>query len=111
MNKIVLADGKYLINHHDLVGLDHLYQDIKTPDAEYRLNYSYIFQKLFIHACATESKEIIIYLIQMYFEIFNSVTQIALRQSFFYGKYMIKRDDDLVDWYSDHIIPLIKHLE
>ena len=45
------------------------------------------------------------------YETFDEAAKIALRQMFFYGKYMIKRNDDLVDWYSDHIIPLIKHLE
>ena len=44
---------------------------------------------------------------RIYYEIFDDVSQIALRQSFVYPKYIIK-DKNLTNWYSKNILPLVK---
>ena len=44
----------------------------------------------------------------MYFEIFSETQQIALRQSFYYGKFKIK-NKELINWYSNTIIPIIRN--
>lgn len=109
MNKKLIAEGKYIISCHDIIELKEYYHDIKQlSNTDYQINYQYIFQQLFTHACLKKNKAIIIYLTRLYFEAFDDIAQIALRQSFFYAKYTIKNNKDLTKWYSNNIIPLIK---
>lgn len=109
MDKVFLTEGKKHINLHYVNGLKELCQNIENNinTSEYQINFQNIFQKLLLHACTKNSKECIIFLINLYFEKFDVVTKIALRQSFFYGKYLIK-DKPTKAWYNDNIIPLIR---
>ncbi len=108
MNKQLLTTGKHLINNYDTEGFENLYYDIKeSTNSDYEINYQYIFIQLLNHACLKKNKEIIIYLIKLYYEIFDEVAQIALRQSFIYPKYLIK-DRLLTEWYNNNIIVLMK---
>ena len=49
----------------------------------------------------------IVFLFQMYYEIFSEAERIGLRQSFYYGKFKIKKKS-LVNWYNQCILPVIK---
>ena len=68
--------------------------------------YEYIFQKIFIHACNYGNKEIIEWLFEKYNEMDN-IRKIALRQLFYYGKYMLKQnkeyknDNEIMIWYEN----------
>lgn len=110
MNKNLVIEGKYLIGAHDIDGLTDFYHDLKSHslNSEYDINSQYIFNQLFNHACLKKNKEIIIYLMMLFYEIFDDVSQIALRQSFVYPKYLIK-DKLLTKWYSENILPLVKN--
>ena len=109
MNKNLVSEGKYLIGTHDIEGIQDFYHDIKqlSNESEYDINYQYLFVQLLNHACLKKDKEIIIFLMRIYYEIFDDVSQIALRQSFVYPKYIIK-DKNLTNWYSKNILPLVK---
>lgn len=107
MNKNLVNEGKYLIGVHDVNGVEELCQDIKGHNSEYDINFQYIFTQLFNHACLKKNKEIIIFLMRIYYEVFDEVSQIALRQSFVYPKYIIK-DKTLTNWYSKNILPLVR---
>ena len=52
-----------------------------------------------------KNKEIIIFLTRIYYEIFDEVAQIALRQSFIYPA---SEDRLLTEWYNNTILTLIK---
>ena len=110
MNKNLVSEGKTFINNHNIDGLSSHYGYMKELNQtnEYNCNDQYIFQQLFTHACLKKKKNIIIFLIRLYFEIFDEFTQIALKHSFVYAKYTIKNDKSLFNWYDKHIIPLIK---
>jgi len=109
MNKLLISNGKNIINNYDIVGIKDFCHEIKNLSCDdYEINYQYIYQQLFTHTCLKKRKEIIIYLIRLYFEVFDDVAKIALRQSFFYAKYIIKKDNNLVNWYNNNIIPIIK---
>jgi len=55
-----------------------------------------------------KQKGTIVFLFRSYFDLFTETERIALRQSFFYGKYKIK-DKRLAQWYSHTILPIIRH--
>lgn len=105
MNRQLVSKGKRAVYIQDHIGLKSLYNDINTND--YQINITDLFLKLFYHACQHERKSTIIFLLRIYFDIFSQSEQIALRQSFFYGKYKLKKKS-MISWYSQYVIPLIK---
>ena len=109
MNKNLVLEGKYLIGIHDIEGIIDFHTDLKqmSNESDYDINYQYIFTQLLNHACLKRSKEIIIFLTRVYYEIFDEVAQIGLRQSFTYPKYLIK-DKTLTKWYNDNILTLVR---
>ena len=105
MNKQLVSKGKRAVYIQDHACLKSLYADINTND--YEINITDLFLKLFYHACQHERKSTIIFLLRIYYDIFSQCEQIALRQSFFYGKYKLKKKS-MISWYSQYVIPLIK---
>ena len=93
MESQYIREGKEYILRDNEVGLETVYQQIQNfnnqKDHEYQINYQNVYQKLLLFACIKHAKDCIFYLVNVYFE-FDDITQIALRQSFYYGKYLMK---------------------
>ena len=109
MNKTFIDRGKEAISINNVSILQDLYDNIKNKqkNVEYQINFQYIYQKLLFHACIKEAKDCVIFLLNLYLNKFDDVSKIALRQSFFYGKYLLK-DQKLIDWYDQNIISKIR---
>ncbi len=109
MNKNLVTEGKNFINNNNIIGIQDHYDYMKhlNQTNDYKISADYIFSQLFTHACLKKNKEIIIFLIRIYFEIFDDVARIALKHSFVYAKYTIK-NKSLFDWYDKTILPLVK---
>ena len=109
MDKQFMRVGKDCIDHNDIDGLNNLTIDIQKhiKSAEYIINFQNIYQKLFLYACIKGYQECITYLFKLYFELFDDITKIALRQMFFYGKVLLK-DKNTIKWYNNNIIPPIR---
>lgn len=107
--KYFIKIGKESISGGSIPRLKMTYQDIE----EYmyyenkNLNIEYIFIQLYNTACLYSQKDIIIYLLSVYFEKINQISQLALRQHFYYGKHIIK-DKTIKTWYSNYVIPIFK---
>jgi hypothetical protein len=52
--------------------------------------WEYIYQKLYLHACLKRKREIVDWLNGL-FTMFDPIQQIALRQMFSYGKYLLQK--------------------
>ena len=74
------------------------------------MNFGYIYQKMFNYACQFGSMNIIVWFIQVYYEFFTNMEQIALRQSFVYGKYIMNKNN-MIDkkWYIENVLELFKN--
>lgn len=109
MDKNFLLEGKECINFNDSEGLKKLTESIEKyiNDSGIIINFQNIYQKLLLYSCIKHAKDCIKFLLDLYFEKFDVVTKIALRQCFFYGKYLMK-DKELKKWYDSSVIPLIK---
>jgi hypothetical protein len=105
MQNQLIKQGKKAVYSQDHQALKDLYRDAQRDD--YEINMTDIFLKLFYYACRYNRRSTIIFLFQMYYEIFSQTERIALRQSFYYGKFKIT-DKDILKWYSDNIIPMIR---
>ena len=105
MQREIIKQGKEAVYIEDHEKLKTIYKKTQNPD--YSFNESDIFLKLFYYACQCNRKSTVIFLMRVYFDIFSFSQQIALRQSFYYGKYQIK-DKNMKNWYDKSVLPIIK---
>ncbi len=54
------------------------------------LAWDYIYQKVYLHACLRKQKHIVDWLMELYKEL-NPIEQIAIRQIFPYGRYLLAK--------------------
>ena len=88
MNEELIKECKTYIEQGDLTGLQTYYGGLQDVDFGYNPNWQYIYQKVYLHACLKKQRAIADWLVSL-FEHFDVVTQIALRQLFPYGRYLL----------------------
>ncbi len=81
-----LKEGKAFINEDNLEALVELY----TEHSQENYAWEYVYQKLYLHACLKKKREIVEWLKSL-FPQFDPIQQIALRQMFSYGKYLLAK--------------------
>lgn len=79
----LLDVGKRLIERGDLGAFQGYVADVDMVD--------WAFQKLYLHACLKGRKEIAEWLEQAVFPTMDPIVQIALRQGFSYGRYLLRK--------------------
>ena len=106
----IISRGNDIIRVNDIKELNNLYQQLgNITEDDYQLSGAYIYQQLFTYACQYGSTDMIIWFIQMYYEVFSDMEKIALRQMFIHGKYVAHRNKCINNkWYNQCIMPLIK---
>ena len=91
-NDKLINEFKYYIDNEKYDSLYELYTSIierYDETKEYRCNYEYIFQKVYLYACIKGKHEIIDFMKSIY-ETFGDVEKIALKPTIIYGKYITK---------------------
>ncbi len=79
----LLETGKHLIECGDLKTFQDYVAEVEMVD--------WAFQKLYLHACLKGRKEIAEWLEQSVFPTMDPIVQIALRQGFAYGRYLLRK--------------------
>ena len=106
--KDIIDYGKKRIENQDIYGIEELYTNMKSKKVnDYQLNYAHIYKQLFLHACIKNNCNVIIFLTKAFFDL-SLCDQLALRQTVFYGKYLISKNKEMVTWYNNYIIPLFR---
>lgn len=77
---------KTMIEKDNLEGLQEFYAENSGENYP----WEYIYQKLYLHACLKKKTRIVEWMNPM-FEQFDPIQKIALRQMFFYGKYLLAK--------------------
>ena len=90
MNNNILDECKSFVNAGDLKGLQEYYSDIQNIDHGYTLNWQYIYQKVYLHACLKKKVDIADWLTSIC-PTFDKVSQIAMRQMFPYGRHLLAK--------------------
>jgi hypothetical protein len=81
-----LKDCKALIENDNLEGLQEYYLE----NREENYPWEYIYQKVYLHACLKKKHRIVEWMKGL-FPSFDPIQQIALRQMFSYGKYLLAK--------------------
>ena len=77
---------KVMIENDNLEGLQEYY--LENSNEKYP--WEYIYQKLYLHACLKKKRRIVEWMVGV-FPTFDPIQQIALRQMFSYGKYLLAK--------------------
>jgi len=85
----ILRDIKRFINEGKLQELKLYYEELCTAD-ELPQDLPNFYQKVYIHACLKKRRDIAEWL-QSLFPHFDPITQIAYRQMFSYGRYLLAK--------------------
>ena len=94
MDRQILEDCKDFIETDQLEGLQSYIQywfETKDTSSEYRLPIEYLYQQIYLHACLKKKKYIAEWIKSMFPIIFDDIQQIALRQMFSYGNYLLNK--------------------
>jgi len=94
MDKEIIRICKDYINTNQNDEFQNYVLDIVTNvTSEYRLPYEYIFQNIYIHSCLKKNSILATWLKEeIYAKYFDIVQQIALRQVFNYGEFILRKE-------------------
>jgi len=90
MNKALVSACKSYVTEGNLAGLQAYYSEIQSMEYEYNPNWQYIYQQVYLHACLKKKRDIADWLTSIFLN-FDLVSQIALRQVFPYGRYLLAK--------------------
>ena len=88
MTTITLRDVKNHIERDDLAAVQAFYADIQSSDEE--IDWITLFKNCYLHACL-KKKPLIAAWFEEVFKEFDPIAQIALRQTFSYGRYLLRK--------------------
>jgi hypothetical protein len=86
----IVEECKEFIDQNKLEEFQEYIQDLFTYEFPQQPDWPTVFQQVYLHACLRKRNEIAEYL-ETLFGQFDPITQIAYRQVFFYGKYLLKK--------------------
>lgn len=90
MDQTLINECKTYIEDGDLSGLQTYYNELLCSNFEISPNWQYIYHRIYLHACL-KKKQVIADWLTSIFSTFDPITQIALRQIFPYGRYLLAR--------------------
>ena len=118
MNRVIINDIKKFIDQNDVQGVKDYINDTinEMLKLDYKIDRLDIFKNIFNHSCSRGNKELIEWFLELYLNHFSDIEKIAIRQLFFYGKYIIMNDvrnkiknkTNLIHWYDNNVISKIK---
>ena len=91
MNQDILRTCKTFIDANDVPGLHAYYRELMQTEFPQEPDWSWLFQKLYLHACLRGHAPIAEWLHGALFPMLDPIQQIALRQTFPYGRYLLAK--------------------
>jgi hypothetical protein len=91
-NDTIIRKAKDCIDDNNYERLQEIYERLikeNREKREYRPNFEYVFQKIYLYACIKGDKDVIEWMKRIY-ETFGDVEKIALKPTLIYGKYILK---------------------
>jgi hypothetical protein len=86
---VTLRDIKHLIGRGDLAGVQAVYGELRA-EADIDMDWVTLFKECYLHACLKKKPQIAAWFEEIFKE-FDPIAQIALRQIFAYGRYLLRK--------------------
>ena len=87
----IIRDAKQHINAADIEGLRAFYQDTLATEFPAPVDWAYVLQKVYLHACLKRQHAAAAWLEQLFWMNVDPINQAAYRQMFPYGRYLLNR--------------------
>lgn len=84
-----LKDIKLIVERGDLLSLQEYFSMIMSGEVDALVEWDYLFQKVYLHACLKKKREIAKWLEKEVFLQLPPIQAIAIRQVFPYGNYLL----------------------
>lgn len=91
MNLEIIAEAKQHINDGNLEEIQKQVCELIDTELPREPDWPFIFQKVYLHACLKGRRQIAEWLQTAMYPLMDPIQQIALRQVFPYGKYLLSR--------------------
>jgi hypothetical protein len=86
----IIADCKFHVEGNDLQSLQSYFQEL-LQSQNGQPDWPVIFHRVYLHACLKGRPEIAEWLEKTVFPMMDGIQQIALRQIFSYGRYLLSK--------------------
>lgn len=100
MEEEIINEIKYLIKLQDLNEIEIYYKNLITKNNN--LDLQTIYKEILLCSCYDGNEEIISFFLNLYYD-FDDISKIALRQLFFYCKYILKNQKKNIDFLEDFL--------
>jgi len=91
IDKSILVEAKKYIDRGDLNEIQHYWVSLQESEFEQQPDWVYLFQKVYLHACLKKYRGIASWLQNNIFPQLDPIQQIAVRQVFSYGNYLLNK--------------------
>lgn len=88
-----LSDLKKLVEKSAIASLQDAFQQILSGSLEADVEWDYLFQKVYLHACLKGEKRIASWMEDEVFPKLPVIQQVAIRQVFSYGRHLLCKFD------------------
>jgi hypothetical protein len=89
----IIRECKDIINRQSFLALQEMYAELQASDWSEQppLDWPYILQKVYIHACLKKKPEIAAWLESLFQTLVDPINQIAYRSTFAYGRHLLRK--------------------
>lgn len=91
MNQEIIDTCKRYIDSGNLEDIKSYYRELMQTEFPEEPDWPYIFHRVYLHACLKGRLEIAQWIHQALFPMMDPIQQIALRQIFPYGRYLLSK--------------------
>ena len=91
VSRQIIEVVKDFINKKDFKELQNYWIELQNTEFPCKVDWTTLFQKVYLHACLKGSTDIATWLEKVIFQQLDPIQQIALRQVFPYGRYLLTK--------------------
>ena len=91
VSRQITEEIKEIINKKDFKELQNYWMELQNTEFPCVIDWTTLFQKVYLHACLKGSTDIATWLEKEIFQQLDPIQQIALRQVFPYGRYLLRK--------------------
>jgi len=109
LEKALIRQSRECIKAHSLDDLKSLCKRADVLSREGACSIVTLYKLLMNNTCIYGTQEMVVWLMEVFFEYFAPIDRMAMRQLFFYSKQLTKRNKNVdTRWFNDFVLPLVR---
>ena len=92
IEETIIKEFKNYIEEGQIKMIISKYNEYKNETTfEFKIQWDYIFSKVYIHACLKKQPDIVVWLKENIYNTFDDYTKIAIKHTLNYGNYLLNK--------------------